>query len=330
MFHSRRRGFKAAALTSAVLLGLAACGPSAADPEDDADAAAEGAENGEGTLDPDTIVLGAVPAEEATDLQGTWEPIMEMLADETGKEVEFEMATDYAAVIEGQRSGQVHIAQYGPFAYYMAVEDGVELSVGGVMIQEEGEPGGYQAYGITQAGSGIESLEDFEDQTVCFVDPNSASGFMVPQAGLIEAGLEEGSYEEVMAGGHDASAISVASGDCDAGFALDSMVDETLIESGDLEEGELEIVWESDMIPSPPLVVSDQLEPELHETIMTALAENANIPYLVENGYCESEDDCDISDQRVFAYEPVPEDYFDSLAEVCEITQAPQCEDPEA
>lgn len=322
MPQTRRRGFKALALSSAVLLAIAGCGPSADDSEGD-----NGEEADAGSVDPDTLVLGAVPAEEATDLQGTWQPVMDMLSDETGKEVTFELATDYAAVIEGQRNGQVHLAQYGPFAYYMADQDGVELSVGGVMIQEEGEPAGYYAYGITQGDSDIESIEDFEGQTLCFVDVNSASGYMYPQAGLIEAGIEDGDYEEVMAGGHDASAISVANGDCDAGFALDSMVDQTLIDSGDLEEGDLEVVWESAMIASAPLVVSDLLEPELHDTIMTALAENVNIPYLVENGYCEAEDECEISDQRVYAYEPVPDDYFDDLAEVCEITQAEQCEE---
>lgn len=329
MFHRARRGLEVAALSSAVLLALAACGPSADDSDADGGDGDGGSGDG-GTLDPDTLVLGAVPAEEATDLEGSWQPIMDMLADETGKEVTFETATDYAAVIEGQRSGQVHIAQYGPFAYYVAVQDGLELSVGGVMIQEEGVPAGYYSYGIVPADSDIDGIEGFEGQTVCFVDVNSSSGYMYPQAGLIEAGLEEGDYEEVMAGGHDASAISVANGECDAGFAFDSMVEEQLIESGDLEEGDVEVVWESELIASPPLTVSDQLDPELHETIMTALAENANIPYLVENGYCPSEDDCDISDQRVWGYEPVADDYFDGLAEVCEITEAEQCGDPEA
>ncbi|MDS1271333.1 phosphate/phosphite/phosphonate ABC transporter substrate-binding protein [Lipingzhangella sp. LS1_29] len=320
MVQYRCRGLVTAALSATVLL-LAACGQSAAEPDSEGDG---------DQLDPDTLVIGAVPAEEATGLQQSYDPIIEMLADETGKDVEFESATDYAAVIEAQRSGQIHIAQYGPFAYYLAEQGGADVNVAGVMIQEEGEPPGYVSYGLAPADSDIEELADFADREVCFVDANSASGYMYPLAGLIEAGLDEGDYEEVMAGGHDASAISVASGDCDAGFAFDSMVDEVLIEGGDLEEGELKVVWESETITSAPMVVHGGLDDELYTTVMDAFAEKANVEYLSANGYCPSEEDCDLSDQAIWGWEPVPDDFFDGLEEVCETTGAPQCEDPEA
>lgn len=41
----------------------------------------------------------------------------------------------------------------------------------------------------------------------------------------------------IYAGGHDASALSIANGDCDAGFAFDTMVDQTMIEKGSCSQG---------------------------------------------------------------------------------------------
>lgn len=59
---------------------------------------------------------------------------------------------------------------------------------------------------------------------VCFVDPSSTSGFLYPTAGLIEEGvIASGSEADISAavtpiyaGGRDASALAVKSGDCDA------------------------------------------------------------------------------------------------------------------
>ncbi|GAB3722236.1 phosphate/phosphite/phosphonate ABC transporter substrate-binding protein [Nocardiopsis nanhaiensis] len=305
-----------AAAASALAL-LAACGPSAEETTDAAD-------NGGEEISPDTLVIGAVPAEEATGLENSYEPVIAMLEDETGLDVEFQTATDYAAVIEGQRSGQIHVAQYGPFSYYIAEETGSDISVAGAMVQEKEEPPGYVAYGVVPEDSDIESIEDFAGRHLCFVDPNSASGYLYPLAGLLDAGIEEDDWEETFAGGHDASAIAVAAGECEAGFAFDTMVDETLVENGSIEEGELDVVWESETITSAPITVYNGLEEELFDTVMSALQEQGNQDYLVANDYCE-EGDCDLTDERIWGWEAVPDDFYDPLEVVCEATQSPQC-----
>lgn len=314
----RRAGAFAAAASALAL--LAACGPSA-----DETAEADTSAGGEG-ITPDTLIIGAVPAEEATGLENSYEPVIEMLKDETGLDVEFQTATDYAAVIEGQRSGQIHIAQYGPFSYYIAKNTGSEITVAGAMIQEKDEPPGYVSYGVVPADSDIEGIEDFAGKHLCFVDPNSASGYLYPLAGLLDAGIEEGDWDETFAGGHDASAIATAAGECEAGFAFDSMVDETLVDNGSVEEGDLRVVWESETITSSPITVYDGLDQELFDTVMTALQEKGNQDYLIANGYCE-EGDCDLTDERIWGWEAVPDDFYDALDVVCEATQAAQCTD---
>lgn len=308
------RLLRVSAFAGITALALTACGESAVTSSD-----------GSEELEPDTLVISGVPAEEGTDLSNTYTPVVEMLEDELDMEVEFEPSTSYASVIEGQRNGQIHVAQYGPLGYYQAEQSGSEVEVLGAMIQEEGEDPGYTAYGVVPEGSDIDDISDFEDKELCFVDESSTSGYLYPVHGLMEeAGLEEGDWEENPTGGHDASAIAVANGECDAGFALDSMIDETLPEKGDIEEGDLDVVWESEMIAEPPITVFGGLESDLKAQLHEIFAEQGNQNYLVENDYCE-EGDCDLTDQRIWGWGEVDDDYYDSLVEVCDVTQIQAC-----
>ena len=111
--HRRTAAVLASAAVSATV--LAGCGPSAADG------------GGDGGETPETLVIGAVPAEEATGLENSYEPLIAMLEDETGLEVEFQSATDYAAVIEALVAGQADMAIGSPFSYVRASKAGAEL-----------------------------------------------------------------------------------------------------------------------------------------------------------------------------------------------------------
>lgn len=302
-------------LAAAVLMtsALAACGSSAANTSD-----------GTSGEDPDTLVFAAVPAEESTSLTDSYAPVIEMLEEETGKTVEFRQATDYAAVIEGQLAGEVQIAQYGPLSFVLAQIQGAEITPIAAQVDGPDEEPGYQSYGITRPGSGIDSIEDFAGKTVCFVEPNSTSGFLYPSAALLEAGIDpEADITPVFAGAHDASVLEVAAGRCDAGFAFDSMVDTQLIESGAIAAGDIETVWESDTIPGSPVAISTNLSEELQQTLTDAFRELANSDALLEAGYCEGE--CLIGDEDSWGYAEVDDAFYGPIREVCEITRNESC-----
>lgn len=293
------------AVTGIAMLGLAGCGSSASE-------------------DTEKIVISGVPAEEGTDLSNTYDPVMKMLEKELDIDVEFKPSTSYASVIEGQRSGNIQVAAYGPLAYYQAIKSGSDIDILGAMVEEKGMDPGYLSYGVVPADSDIDSIEDFKGKKLCFVDESSTSGFLYPLEGLQDAGIKAGDWEEVYAGGHDASALGVLNGDCDAGFALDSMVDSTLPKKGDLKKGDLKVVWKSETIAEPPITISNDVEPKLHKKIVDAFADKANQDYLIKNGYCKK-GDCDLTDQRVWGWEPVKDDYYDGLAKVCKATKAEAC-----
>jgi phosphonate transport system substrate-binding protein len=302
-----------AALACAALLALTACGESAV---------GSPASPGGG----DTMVFAAVPSEESTSLQQSYAAVLAMLERETGTTIEFQNATDYAAVIEGMRAGQIDIAFFGPFSYVLAKGQDPGITPVASSVDAQGEEPGYQSYGITSAGSDITDLAGFAGRTVCFVDPNSTSGYLYPTAGLMEAGVDPAAgLTPVFAGGHDASALAVASGQCDAGFAYDTIVDRQLIESGQLQPGQLRIVWRSETIAGSPIAVASDVDPQRRQVIADAFAQKANVDYLAANGFCATTTDCEIGEEGGWGYVPVDDTLYNGVRRVCEVTKAESC-----
>lgn len=314
-----RRSLAAVAFGAASVLALAACGSSAAD-----DSASDSSGNSD---HPQTLVLASIPAEDSQSLQQQFKLVGEVIEKETGIPVEFQNATDYAAVIEGQRAGKVQIAGYGPFSYVTAKDSGVATIPVAVPVDAADEKPGYQSYAITKAGSNIKSLADFRGKTVCFVDPASTSGYLYPSAGLLEASIDPvKDVTPVFAGGHDASVLAVASGQCEAGFAYDTMVDEVLVKKGQIKPGEIDVLWKSETIAASPVAISGDLSPELQAQLTDIFQNKLNRPALVAGGYCSDEASCALPEDVEFGYVKVDDSFYDGVRKVCEVTRAEACQ----
>jgi phosphonate transport system substrate-binding protein len=321
IIRSSRTFMSAAALAAAAALVMSGCSSS---------------DSGSGTTEqgfPDTLTLAAIPAENSSDLKASYQPLIQLLEKETGSTVEFVQASDYAGVVEGMIAGNVDLAFFGPFAYVVAGVNGAKLTPLGAVIGEEGEEPGYQSYGLARSEEGnINGLNDFAGKKVCFVDPGSTSGFLYPSAGLIEAGvIKSGSEADISsamtpiyAGGHDASALSIANGDCDAGFAFDTMVDQTMIEKGDLQPGQLKTVWKSEMIAGSVFAANDDLGTETVDKLKTIFTEKANVPAFEAEGFCEG-DACRITDERAWGVVPASDSDYDGVRHVCDVTGSEKC-----
>lgn len=315
----RTRLFSSLAASAAAVILLAGCGSSADTSSSGGGAAAES--------DPDTLVFASIPSENATSLEQQYANVIAVIEEETGKQVEIQNATDYAAVIEGLRAGKVQIAGLGPFSYITAKDTDVAIEPVAAVVDSPDQEPGYKSYGIVPADSDITDISGFAGKKVCFVDPTSTSGYLYPSAGLQDAGIDpETGVTPVMAGGHDASALAVASGQCDAGFAFDAMVDETLIKSGQLTEGQLKKVWESEIIPGSPVAIStDTLTKETQDKIKAAFTEKINVDALVESGVCTDAASCVLPEEAKWGYVAVDDALYDGVRKVCEITKAEAC-----
>lgn len=282
---------------------------------------------------PETLTLGVIPAENSTDLSEGYEPVIKLIEEETGSKVELSAASDYAGVIEGLIADRVDLAFLGSFGYVIATHNDAKITPLGAVTPAKGEAPGYYSLGLTQGdNAGVDSIEDFAGKNVCFVDPGSTSGFLYPSAGLIESGVIASGAESdlskalkpVYAGAHDASALSIKNGDCEVGFAMQPMVEDTLVKSGDLQDGDLKEVWKSEMIPGSLFVARDSLGSDIVEKLSTLLVEKANAEYLLSKGFCEGE--CLITDEDAYGVAPATDSDYDGVRAVCATTKSEKCE----
>ncbi|MET0979021.1 MAG: phosphate/phosphite/phosphonate ABC transporter substrate-binding protein [Paeniglutamicibacter terrestris] len=283
---------------------------------------------------PAEIVIGAIPNENSSDLTGTYEPLIKMLEAETGSKVKLQQASDYAGIVEGMIADRVDIAFLGPFSYVIATTNQADIKPLGALAGEKGEPSGYHALGITQGkNTAVNSIKDFAGKDTCFVDPGSTSGFLYPSAGLIEAGVVTSGKESdisaglkpIYAGGHDASALSVKNGDCEVGFAMQSMVEQTLPAKGEVAEGELKSVWTSELIPGSVFAVRNSLGEDTTNKLTALFSEKANADYFESQGYCSGED-CLITGEHAWGVVPATDADYDGIRSVCASTKSEKCE----
>lgn len=296
-------------------------------PSSDSSSSEQEASGGdEGNSEDITLTFAAVPAESSQSLQSDFETLTKLLEEETGATVEFQNASDYAAVIEGQRAGQIDIASFGPFSYVIAKDSGVNIEAIAAPTNDPDKAPAYTSLAYVKADSDISSLADLKGKKVCFVDKASTSGYLVPMKGLMDEGIDMNQdLEQVLAGGHDASLLSLKDGNCDAAFAHDAMLS-SLENSGQIEPGELKSIWESDKIPEDPIAVNvDTVDSEMVDKITTAIREKANKPALVEAGICESEEDCVLPEEIEWGYLKVEDKDYDSIRDICAVTDAEAC-----
>ena len=318
----RYRGFRITWMLLPLVLIAAGCGSGGGGDQTQA-----GQQGGARQGWPSKLVFAAVPAEQTSKLSDSFSTTIDLLEKELGVKIEFFQAADYAGVIEAMIAGKVDVAQFGPFSYVVAVGNGAKIEPVAAVISEEGEKPGYQSYAITKAdNAAVNSLKDFAGKKVCFVDPGSTSGFLYPSAGLLAVGIDpQKGVQGVFAGGHDASAISVANGDCEAGFAFDTMVDKQLIEKKELRPGQLKVVWKSEVIAGSPVAVRSSLPESFRTALGNTLVEKANAPAATAAGMCPG-GECKFSDEGNWGYAAVDDAYYNGVRQVCRLTKSAKCE----
>src|SRR6201990_2435939 len=66
------------------------------------------------------ITFAVIPAENGSGVTERFTPFVQYLSKELGVKINLRIANDYAAVIEGQRAGNIQIGYYGPASFARA------------------------------------------------------------------------------------------------------------------------------------------------------------------------------------------------------------------
>ena len=235
-----------------------------------------------GCENPDTLTYAAMSQERAPVVAERIEPLLDYLEEVTGKKIEIYLTTSYAAQIEAMLGGFADIANFGPFAYVLATEKAPNIEAFATYavkaMPEHFIPGGpaYKGILVSKKGGGFDTIESLEDKVCAFPDPGSTSGWLVPNVLFTKHQLDGESLksyfgETVFTGSHDACLLAVLEGRVDAAFTWDS-APYRLWKRDEMGKpaDELNLLWESPMIPLDPYSYRSELCPELQKKIEKA------------------------------------------------------------
>ena len=224
--------------------------------------------------DPKALRFSIIPTEETIQELTIYKPVIDILAKNTGKKIEFYMPTSYASVIEAMLGNWVDIAVHGPASYVIGNEKSKTIEVFATyakakgIFQEEGP--GYHAVLVVKKGSKFTDIKSLKGAVVALADPASTSGNLLPRvefAGEIGGGELETFFSKVVySGSHDKSAVAVHEGKADAAFVATHRLD-NVIQRGLAKAEDFVVLWKSRLVPQDPFTYRAQLCPELKDKI---------------------------------------------------------------
>ena len=232
--------------------------------------------------DVNVLRIGLDGGENESDQLRRSECVVDSLKAATGvAEVQFFPSPDYNGVIQGLLGGTIDIAIMGASSYasiYLSDPEAVDPIL--TTKQQDGSTG-YVSIMVARADSGITDLASTQGKKLGFADPDSTSGYLVPNVSLpaaLGAPIEEFYSETGFGGGHENLVLGVLDGTWDVGTTFGSgqgewsegyttgnlriMVDKGMLDMDDLVE-----VWQSPIIPNGPLMVSNKLSDEMKEKV---------------------------------------------------------------
>ncbi|MFN3645176.1 MAG: phosphonate ABC transporter substrate-binding protein [Gemmobacter sp.] len=211
------------------------------------------------------LVFAVVPAENAQGSIDRFTPTADYLTGQLGTKVTLRVASDYAAVIEGHKAGNIHIGWHGPGSFARAYQ----VTGGNVTpfaaINNNGAVGYYSVIYV-KADSPYQSLADLKGKKFGLVDPNSTSGnfalrFFMDRDEKITP--ETYFSDVVFTGSHENAVIAVQQGTVDAaGNWWDNEEQSNLRQmekKGMVKYDDFRIVWKSPLLAGSPLIYVNTL-----------------------------------------------------------------------
>jgi phosphonate transport system substrate-binding protein len=229
------------------------------------------------------LVFAVVPAENASGVTDRFTPFTQYLSKQLGTKVTLRVANDYAAVIEGQRSGNIHIGYYGPASFARALVTGVKVTAFVIDVNSDGSKGYYSVFYV-KADSPYKTIDDLKGKALGLVDPNSTSGYNMPLYALNKRGINAEQYfsKVLVTGSHENAVLALWQGTVQTcanwwnapdDSNLTRMLDKGMIKTADGKPAtvnDFRIILKSDLIINSPTAYLDSLPEDLKGAIRAA------------------------------------------------------------
>lgn len=230
------------------------------------------------------LTFAIIPAENASGVTERWAPFVAYLSKEIGVKVNLRIANDYAAVIEGQRAGNIQIASYGSASFARARLTGVKADAFANDINIDGSTGYYSVF-FVKASSTYKTIDDLKGKNLGLVDPNSTSGNNVPRFELDKMGISDTDThfgKVVFTGSHENALLALSQGTVDVAAnqwtndndsTLAQMLHKGMLKGPDgiaLKKEDFRIIHKSAPIINGPYAYSSDLPDDLKAAITKA------------------------------------------------------------
>jgi len=220
------------------------------------------------------VKYGVIPVETQTSTTKTMDGFLKHAEKVTGAKWELYQATDYSGVMNALIAGQINLAWLSGFSYCQTFSDskgGVEPLVAAAAV--DGSMG-YNAVVVVKADSPYKTIDDLKGKIVARTDPLSGSGYLIPTAAFRAMGKPvDEYYKSPLSGGHVQSVLGVLKGTYDAAFTWTSKGDgfgniRQMMNQGLLKREDIRIIWTSDPLPSPPVVIRKDIPADMRADML--------------------------------------------------------------
>ncbi len=229
------------------------------------------------------ITFAIVPAENAKGVNDRYAPFMDYLTKELAVKTTLRIANDYAAVIEGQRAGNIQIGYYGPASFARALLTGVKTEAFAIDVNSDGSKGYYSVFYV-KASSPYQKIEDLKGKVIGLVDPNSTSGYNMPIFKLNSMGIEIDKFfaKALTTGSHENAVLALVQGTVDvaANFwtsdddsNLTRMLNKGMLKNADgtaMKKEDFRIILKSELIINSPTAYLAELPDDMKAAIKKA------------------------------------------------------------
>jgi len=226
--------------------------------------------------------LGILGGENEADRLRSFQCLVDEMPKAIGVEkIQLFPAADYDGVIQGLLGGTLDFAELGASGYaktYLTKADAVEPIL--TTVQTDGSMGYYSVM-VARKDSGMTKVTDMKGKKLGFADPDSTSGYLVPNVTLPEAvgaPVKEFFGSTGFGGGHENLVLEVLKGTFDAGTTWASGVGafkdgytsgnlRKMVEKGAVNMDDLVQLWQSSLIPNGPLVIRTSMDAPMKEKV---------------------------------------------------------------
>src|SRR4029077_6395409 len=229
------------------------------------------------------ITFAVVPAENASGVTERYAAFVNYLSKELGIKVNLRVANDYAAVIEGQRAGNIQIGYYGPASFSRALVTGVKTEAFVIDVNSDGSKGYYSVFYVLNK-SPYQKLDDLKGKNLGLVDPNSTSGNNMPRFKMNQMGVDPDTYfkQVVFSGSHENAVLALAQGTVDVAANwwnadddsnLTRMLGKGMLKNADgtpMKKEDFRIIVKSDLIINSPMAYLSDLPDDMKAAIKKA------------------------------------------------------------